>query len=50
MKKQVITLKVEVNTIKDRKRQFWAVNPITQVIEDKTKYTRKCKHKKCFAE
>lgn len=48
MKNQVITVKV--NTIKNRKRQFWAVNPITQVIEDKTKYTRKNKHKKCFAE
>jgi hypothetical protein len=48
MKKQTITLKV--NTIKNRKRQLWAVNPITQVIADKTKYTRKCKHKKCFSE
>lgn len=48
MKNQNITLKVDVT--KNRKRQFWAGNPITQIIADKTKYTRKCKHKKCFSE
>lgn len=26
-------------------RRFWNINPVTKVIEDKTKYTRKKKHK-----
>lgn len=45
MKREVIVR--QAGGIWKRKRQGWGnVNPVTKVIPDKTKYTRKNKHKR----
>lgn len=32
-----------------RKRTMWNINPISKIVPDKKKYSRKIKHKKTYA-
>jgi hypothetical protein len=45
MKREVITKQIGCVWTGKRKRKEWGFNPVTRVIQDKTKYTRKEKHK-----
>lgn len=41
--------KKEQKRINNEKRANWhGVNPVTKIVEDKTKYTRKIKHKEIY--
>ena len=42
------TTKSNKNPVTAKTRTVWTINPVTKVIPDKTKYSRKTKYKKAY--
>ena len=43
--KEKIKLKCSMYEVDKRERKHWGINPVTRVVRDRTKYSRRKKHR-----